>query len=276
MFATAAASNFIHFEDLGLSPVLLDLGVFQLRWYALSYIATVAIGWWYLRRLVAQPGAPMSRKHVDDIWFWIAVGMLAGGRLGWCLFYAPKIFLTPWRIAEMWNGGMSLHGGLIGVLIALVLFARRNRLDLLRVCDYVACATPFGLFLIRMANFVNGELWGRPSTLPWAMIFPGSGDGIPRHPSTLYEAVLEGLLSMAVLAWLFWRTDARYKPGHLLGTGLLIYGIARFLIEFLRQPDQGLENLPWGLTMGQTLCVPMIAAGAWFVIRSFRPAGPAA
>jgi phosphatidylglycerol:prolipoprotein diacylglycerol transferase len=246
-----------------------------LRWYALSFLAMLALGWWYLRRLVARPGAPMTRAQVDDALFYVGLGVIVGGRLGYSLFYQPAIWLRPWQVFELWNGGMSFHGGLVGVLVALWLFARRNRLDLLRVLDYVACAAPFGMILVRLANFVNGELWGRPSNLPWAMVFPGSGDGVPRHPSQLYEAALEGGLLMVVLVWLFWRTDARNRPGCLAGTGLLLYGVARFLLEFTRQPDKGLEHLAWGLTMGQTLCVPMILAGAWLLIRSSRSHAPA-
>ena len=167
---------------------------------------------------------------------------------------------------------MSFHGGLIGVIVAIWLFCRVQRFETLRVCDYVACTTPFGLILVRLANFANGELWGRPTDLPWGMIFPGAGDNVARHPSQLYEAVLEGLLMMAVLVYLFWRTDARLRPGRLLGTGLVIYGAARFLIEFVRQPDAGLEHLPWGLTMGQMLSAPMLVAGLYFLVR-VGPAG---
>jgi phosphatidylglycerol:prolipoprotein diacylglycerol transferase len=266
----------IHFADLGLSPVALDLGgPFVLRWYALSYLVMLGLGWWYLRRLVAEPGAPMSRAQVDDALGYTAIGVLAGGRLGYCLFYQPSIWLRPWHVLELWNGGMSFHGGLIGLLLALWIFARSNRLDPLRVYDYVGCAAPFGLFLVRIANFVNGELWGRPSNLPWAMVFPGSGDGIPRHPSQLYEAFLEGGLVMLLLGWLFWRTDARYRPGRLAGAGIALYGATRFLLEFTRQPDKGLEHLPWGITMGQTLCLPMIAGGFWLILRPARPHAPA-
>ena len=259
----------LRFTDLHLSPVLFSIGGFDLRWYAISYIAMLLLGWWYMRKLVAQPGAPMGRNHLDDLFVYIAAGVIIGGRLGWTLFYNPAIWADPLQVLVLWKGGMSLHGGLIGVLLAIWLFARRNGLNLLRVYDYVACATPFGLFLVRIANFINGELWGRPSSLPWAMIFPGGGE-VPRHPSQLYEAFLEGGVSMAVLLFLFWRTDARYHPGRLVGTGLLIYGAARFLLEYTRQPDAGLENLSWGLTMGQTLCVPMLAAGAWLLWRSFK------
>jgi phosphatidylglycerol---prolipoprotein diacylglyceryl transferase len=264
----------IHFADLGLSPVALDLGFFQLKWYALSYLAMLGLGWWYLRRLVAQPNAPMTKPQVDDALTYVGLGVIVGGRLGYCLFYQPSIWLQPWKVFQLWNGGMSFHGGLIGVLVAIALFARVHRLNLIRVLDYLACAAPFGLILVRLANFVNGELYGRPSNLPWAMVFPGSGDGIPRHPSQLYEALLEGGLMMLVLLWMFWRTDARNRPGRLAGTAFLLYGVARFFLELTRQPDKGLEHLSWGLTMGQTLCVPMIAAGAWLIIRSARPHAP--
>lgn len=231
------------------------------------------LGWWYLRRLVARRGSPMSREHVDELVSWVTIGVIAGGRLGYVSFYQPRMWLHPVDVLKVWEGGMSLHGGLIGVLVALWLFARRYRLNLLRVCDYVACATPFGLVLVRIANFINGELWGRPTRLPWGMVFPGAGDDLPRHPSQLYEAALEGLLMMAVLAFLFWRTDARYRPGRLLGTGLLIYGLARFSLELVRQPDRGLEHLAWGLTMGQTLSVPVVLAGIVF-LGSFRDSKP--
>ncbi|MCW2763795.1 MAG: prolipoprotein diacylglyceryl transferase [Marmoricola sp.] len=164
----------MNFADLGLSPVALDLGIFQLRWYALSYVAMIALGWWYLRKLIARPGAPMSRAHADDIVSWIMLGVVAGGRLGYCLVYQPQIWRTPWKVLELWNGGMSLHGGLAGVLLALWWYARRNNLQLLRIYDYIACCTPFGLFLVRIANFVNGELWGRPSDLPWQWSSPAA------------------------------------------------------------------------------------------------------
>ena len=265
----------IHFTDLGLSPVALDLGFFQLKWYALSYLAMLGLGWWYLRRLVDRPGAPMTRAQVDDALTYVGLGVILGGRLGYCLFYQPEIWRQPWKVLALWNGGMSFHGGLIGVLVALWLFARAQRLDLVRVLDYVACAAPFGLFLVRLANFVNGELWGRPSSLPWAMVFPGSGDGVPRHPSQLYEAFFEGAFLMLLLSWLFWRTDARHRRGRLAGTGLLYYGTVLFFLELTRQPDRGLEHLAWGLTMGQTLCVPMIIGGLWLLLRPAPPHAPA-
>lgn len=262
------ATSAIRYDHLHLSPIALDLGFFQLRWYALSYIAMILLGWWYLLRLLARSGAPMAKRDVDDLVFYVTLGVILGGRLGYSLFYRPEMWVHPLDVLKLWQGGMSLHGGFLGVILGLWLFTRRHGLSMLRVCDYVACATPFGLILVRLANFVNGELWGRPSSLPWAMIFPGTHDNIPRHPSQLYEAAFEGGLTMIVLVYLFWRTDARLRPGRLLGTGLSMYGAARFLLEFLRQPDAGLEHLWWGLTMGQTLSLPMIAVGLWLLVRS--------
>ncbi len=265
-----AASAPLRFEDLGLSPVALEIGLgfireglsFKLRWYSLAYLAGILVGWWYLLRLLAQPGAPMARRHADDMIFYSTIGIIVGGRIAYILFYQPSIMQNPLDIFKLWEGGMSLHGGFTGVLLGIWWLARKNGLSFLRICDYVACVAPFGLFFGRLANFVNGELWGRPTDVPWAMIFPTGGE-VARHPSQLYEAGLEGLLLFAVLSFLFWRTDARYQPGKLFGTGLVIYGLSRFTMEFFRQPDAGLEHLSWGLTMGQTLTVPLILAGLY-------------
>ena len=265
--ATAAAGH-IRYADLHLSPVALDLGFLQIRWYSLGYIAGIMIGWWYLLKLIAQPGAPMARRHADDFVFYATLGILLGGRIGYVVFYDPVLFLhRPAEILRLWDGGMSFHGGAFGVVLAIILFARRNGLSALRVHDYVACCGPFGLFFVRLANFVNGELWGRVTDVPWAIVFPGADAGpFPRHPSQLYEAGLEGLCLFALLAFLFWRTDARYKPGLLLGVFLVFYGCARFLVEFVREPDVQLGILPWGLSMGQTLSAPMILFGLYFIL----------
>jgi phosphatidylglycerol---prolipoprotein diacylglyceryl transferase len=224
------------------------------------------LGWWYLTKLIVQPGAAMAKRHIDDFVFYATLGIILGGRIGYCVFYKPEMFLNPLSVLRIWEGGMSLHGGFLGTIFAIWLFCRKHQLNMLRVCDYIACATPFGLVLVRLANFVNGELWGRPTTMPWGVIFPGTGDDIPRHPSQLYEAGIEGLVSMIVLWFLFWKTDSRYYPGRLVGTGLVIYGAARFGLEFFRQPDAGLENLSWGLTMGQTLSLPMFLVGLYLII----------
>lgn len=264
MITALAGTAYLDWSSLGLDPVALDLGVFQLRWYSLAYIAGILVGWWYLNRLLRQPGAPMARRHADDFVFWATLGIILGGRIGFILFYQPWLIYSPLKMLKLWEGGMSLHGGFLGVIIALYFFCRHHRLNMLRVCDYVACVTPFGLFFGRIANFINGELWGRPTTVPWAMIFP-TGGPVPRHPSQLYEAALEGVVLFLVLMYMFWRTDARYQPGKLVGTGLILYGIFRVMVERLRQPDYGLEHLSWGLTMGQTLSIPMILAGLYLV-----------
>jgi phosphatidylglycerol:prolipoprotein diacylglycerol transferase len=261
------AASAMKFSDLGLSPVALDLGILQIRWYSLGYIAGIVVGWWYLLKLLDQPGAPMARRHADDFVTWATIGIILGGRLGYVLFYRPDYYIAhPAEILRLWEGGMSFHGGVLGVMTAIILFARRNGLHWLRVHDYIACCTPFGLFFVRLANFVNGELWGRPTDVPWAMIFPGA-DGLPRHPSQLYEAGLEGLVLFAILWFAFWRTQARYEPGKLVGLFVLFYGLFRFTVEFFREPDAQLEQFAQvtGLHMGQWLCVPMIVGGAWLV-----------
>ena len=272
MFLNLAA-DVVRWADLGLNPVALDLGIFQLRWYSIAYISGILLGWWYLTKLLDQPGAPMARRHADDLVFYVTLGIILGGRIGYILFYQRALLMHPVEMLKLWEGGMSLHGGLAGVLIALVLFCRKHKLSMMRVCDYVACVTPFGLLFGRIANFVNGELWGRVTNVPWAMRFneinPDTGTmflGPPRHPSQLYEAGLEGIILFAVLNWMFWRSDARYQPGRLLGTGLVLYGLFRTGLETLRQPDYGLEHNWWGLTMGQTLSVPMILVGVYLFV----------
>lgn len=256
---------FVRWDNLGVGPVALDLGFFQLRWYSLAYLAGILIGWWYLLKLIDRPGAPMARRHADDMVFYATLGILLGGRLGYVFFYRPDFYWeNPGDIIRLWDGGMSFHGGVIGVSLGILYMARKHQLNWLRIHDYIACCVPFGLFFGRLANFVNGELWGRPTDVPWAMIFPTGGE-VPRHPSQLYEAGLEGIVLFLLLWFLFWKTDARYQPGKLVGTFILGYGISRFLVELVRQPDVGLEHLPWGLTMGQTLTVPMILGGVYLI-----------
>ena len=267
---STAPGDYLHWADLGLKPVLFSIGPLQIRWYSLAYLAGIIVGWWYLMRLIDRPGAPMARRHADDLVFYATLGIIFGGRLGYVLFYRPDVyFADPVQILRIWDGGMSFHGGVIGTTLGILWLARKHKLDWLRVHDYVACCAPFGLFFGRLANFVNDELWGRTTDVPWAIVFPNGGD-VPRHPSQLYEAGLEGLLLFAILWYLFWRTDARYQPGKLVGAFLLVYGLSRFLVELVRQPDTGLENLPWGLTMGQTLTVPMILGGAWLIATARR------
>ena len=262
----AVAAEFIQFTDLGVGPVALDLGFFQIRWYTLGYLVGILLAYWYLTKLLAKPGAPMSREHADDMILYATLGIILGGRLGYILFYQPSILNNPVDIFKLWEGGMSLHGGTIGVIFAIWLFARKRKLSFLRMCDYIACTIPFGLFLVRLANFVNDELWGKVTDVPWAIVFPNGGP-LPRHPSQLYEAVLEGLLMAAIMWPLFWRTDARYKPGFLFGVAALIYGISRFAVEFVREPDSQLREFAeqTGLNMGQWLTIPMILLGLYLV-----------
>jgi phosphatidylglycerol:prolipoprotein diacylglycerol transferase len=273
----AAASNAIAWNDLGLHPVVFEIGWFKLRWYSLAYLAGIAIGWWYLLKLVKQPGAPMARRHADDMVFYATLGIILGGRLGYVLFYRPGDYLAhPLEIVRLWDGGMSFHGGVIGTSLGILWLAWRQNLNWLRIHDYVACCVPFGLFFGRLANFVNGELWGRETTVPWAIRFCENMNpdncllGAARHPSQLYEAVLEGILLFLVLWYLFWKTDARYQPGKLVGAFLFVYGCSRFLVEMVRQPDEGLEHLAWGLSMGQTLTLPMLAGGLYLILTAKR------
>jgi phosphatidylglycerol:prolipoprotein diacylglycerol transferase len=268
--ALAAAPNHLHFDQLGLSPVALKLGFFDIKWYSLAYISGILLGWWYLLKLISQPGSPMARRHADDLVFYATLGIILGGRIGYAIFYAPGMFLNPLQILKLWDGGMSFHGGMIGTSLGIIWFARRQKLDWLRIHDYLACCVPFGLFFGRLANFVNGELWGKPTDVAWAIVFPRTVvDGLDpaRHPSQLYEAGLEGLVLFAILWFAFWRTKARYDPGKLVGLFLLFYGLARFTVEFFREPDSQLVAFAQatGLHMGQWLTVPMIAGGIYLV-----------
>lgn len=266
--AAAAATSHIQFSQLGLHPVALDLGFFQLKWYSLAYIAGILIGWWYLLKLLAQPGAPMARRHADDMVFYATIGIIVGGRLGYAIFYQPQLFVEPLKLLQLWEGGMSFHGGVIGVTLGILWLCRREKLSWLRVHDYVACCVPFGLFFGRLANFVNGELWGHPTTVPWGIVFDRTGETVARHPSQLYEAGLEGLLLFAVLWFLFWKTDARYQPGKLVGTFVLGYGLSRYFVEFFREHDAQFDGTIFatpGLHMGQLLTVPMILGGLYLI-----------
>ncbi|MES2146583.1 MAG: prolipoprotein diacylglyceryl transferase [Pseudomonadota bacterium] len=272
------SSNFIAFTDLHLSPVLFSIGPFDLRWYSLAYLVGIIVGYWYLLKLLKQPGAPLARRHADDLVFYVALGIILGGRLGYVLFYNLANYLEhPLDIVKMWDGGMSFHGGVVGTSLGIFYFAFRQKLSWLRVHDYIACSVPFGLFFGRLANFVNQELWGAQTTVPWAIRFVeytpfGMVLGPPRHPSQLYEALLEGVLLAAILGWMFWRTDARYQPGKLVGAFIFFYGIFRFAIEFVREPDSQLIAFAQatGLHMGQWLSLPMILGGLYLMLTANR------
>ena len=242
---------------------------FGIRWYALAYIGGLLAGYWILRRDAARPGAVLAPDGVDSLLNHVLLGVILGGRLGYVLVYNPAFFLAnPVEIIKVWQGGMAFHGGLLGVSVAMWLFARKRGIHVLEVSDRVAMVTPIGLCLGRLSNFINAELQGRVTDLPWAMVF-AKGDGLPRHPSQLYEAGLEGLcLGLAMLygarrGWLLHR-------GRLTAVLLLGYGVARFAIEYVREPDPQLGLILGTGTMGQMLCVPMIAAGIYLIWR--RPA----
>ena len=255
--------------ELGhIDPVAFEIGPLVVRWYALAYIVGILGGWWLATRIAAKPGAPWTNRHIDDFITWVTVGIIVGGRLAYVVFYnLPYYIEHPLAIIRLWDGGMSFHGGVIGVGVAIILFCRKYKLNWLRVADYVACVVPIGLGLGRLANFINGELWGSITTSPLGVIFPGGGP-LPRHPSQLYEAFLEGFVLLAILLFMFYRTDARLQPGRLTGAFLFFYGVFRFMVEFVREPDSHLVEFAaaTGLHMGQWLCVPMILGGLYLMV----------
>ncbi len=256
------------FPDI--DPVLVQLGPFAIHWYAVAYLAGLFIGWRLILFLNARPPTALSKPEADDLLVWIMLGVVAGGRLGYVLFYNPAYYLhNPVEIVFLQRGGMSFHGGLLGVIVAMMWFARRRRMGFIVLSDLVAAATPVGLFFGRIANFVNGELFGRVSDAPWAIVFPTGGPE-PRHPSQLYEAALEGLLLFLVLFWLARFTRARETPGLISGVFLAWYGASRILVELVREPDAHLGFLFGYLTMGQLLSLPALLFGLWLIIRSQR------
>lgn len=257
-----------------IDPVIVQLGPFAIRWYALAYIAGLVIGWRLLRRIVARPGWRLTPEAIDDFLVYATLGVIIGGRLGYALFYQGGWYLqNPLEILYVWRGGMSFHGGLLGVLVAAWLFARRQGVPFLEVGDAAALVAPIGLLLGRLANFINAELWGRATEMPWGVVFPGGGP-LPRHPSQLYEAALEGVLLLIVMQWLAWRR--RRDPAELgLPSGVFLtgYALGRMTAELFREPDAHLGFLVGGATMGQLLSVPMLLAGVWLLLRARNPAG---
>ncbi|MDR1777789.1 MAG: prolipoprotein diacylglyceryl transferase [Desulfovibrio sp.] len=250
---------------LPVDPVAFSLGSLHIRWYGLMYLFGFGTGWFLGRRRAALPNSGWQAASVDDMLTCAMLGVILGGRFGYVLFYDLAAYVRePWEILRIWNGGMSFHGGLLGVIAALAIFARMRGLSFLKVTDFVAPLVPPGLFFGRIGNFINGELWGKVSDVPWAVVFPGAGS-MPRHPSQLYEAGLEGL----VLFVLVWTYSARpRKNGAVSGLFAAGYGVARFCVEFVRVPDSQLGYLAFGwLTMGQVLCLPLIAVGACLLWR---------
>ena len=257
-------------------PVAFAIGPFVVRWYALAYIGGIVLGWIYARALIKNEtlwrgASPITLAQMDDFVLWVTIGIIVGGRTGYVLFYNPLFFVQhPAEIFELWKGGMSFHGGFLGCVIAVMAFARLNNTSILSLGDITTAVGPIGLFLGRIANFINSELWGRAADpdLPWAMIFPNGGP-IPRHPSQLYEAALEGVVLFTILAVMI-RMGALKRPGLILGSFITIYGIARIIGEFFREPDPQLGFLWGGLTMGMLLSVPMIIAGALIIVAAWR------
>lgn len=284
--------TYIPFPPLSPEIFALDIGGFHLalRWYALAYITGLLGGWMLVRAAIRTPrlwqGAPaLSEVRLEQLLTWVIAGVILGGRIGYVLFYQPELYLqNPLQILRVWEGGMSFHGGFLGVVIATILFCRIHRIAILPVGDLIAMVAPLGLFLGRLANFVNAELWGRATDLPWAVGFPGeaalcAGAVCGRHPSQLYEALLEGVVLGALTIWAVWRGGWLAHPGRVMGLFIAGYGVARFAVEFVRQPDAQFISAGnplglawhiggWGLTQGQALSVPMVAVGLWFLLRA--------
>ena len=309
--ATAAANAPLTFPEW--SPALLSIdlgfigaGTFHLRWYALGYIAGIGLAWWYATALIRRPAlfggqSPLDRTTLDDLMFWIIIGIILGGRLGYVLFYMVPhqwevLAADPLTIVRIWDGGMAFHGGILGVAIVLWWFASRRGVTLLSVGDIAGVTAPIGIGLVRIANFVNAELYGRPTDGPMGMVFPEGfvpgatppaydwaagewvyrGDELARHPSQLYESLLEGWLPLLVLSVLIWRFGALKRPGLVAGLFLLMYGIGRSIAENFREPDAFVSGLPDWLTMGILLSVPMWIGGAWLVWNAMRKPAVAA
>ena len=246
-------------------PVAVEIGPLAIRWYALAYVTGILAGWRYMIVLARRSPSGIAARDIDDFVLWATLGIVLGGRLGYVLFYRPGDYLQdPLSAFALWQGGMSFHGGLSGVVLATLVFAWRRRISPLALGDLVGAAAPIGLFFGRLANFVNGELWGRPTTVPWGVVFPGAGPA-PRHPSQLYEAALEGLVLFAVCAALVFFMRGLEKRGLVGGVFLAGYALARFVAELFRQPDAHLGFLAGGATMGQLLSVPVLIAGLWLI-----------
>ncbi len=257
-----------------IDPVLVHIGPFAIRWYALAYIAGILLGWVYCRAVIRNErlwGGPAPLKVIDfdDFVLWVTLGIILGGRIGYVLFYnLPHFAAHPLEIFQLWNGGMSFHGGFTGCVIAVVLFARSRGIPILSVGDLTCAAGPIGIFFGRIANFINGELWGRPADVPWAMVFPHGGP-LPRHPSQLYEATLEGI-GMFILLAVMIRLGALKRPGLIIGSFAVYYSIARTISEFFREPDVQLGFLWGGATMGQLLSIPLFLAGLAFIAYALK------
>jgi phosphatidylglycerol:prolipoprotein diacylglycerol transferase len=259
-----------------IDPVAVAIGPFAVRWYGLAYFAGILIGWWYARRLVANEHlwgdkpAPLTLADIDDFLLWLVIGIVGGGRIGYALFYQPDHFLSdPLGFLRVWEGGMSFHGGLAGTIIAMTIFALRRKVPMLSLFDVAAASVTFGLFFGRLANFINGELWGRPTDVRWGIVFPNGGPE-PRHPSQLYEAALEGVVLFIVLRILTHFFTSLRRPGLTGGAFIAGYGLARIVVEFFREPDAQIGYLAGPLTMGMLLSLPMVLAGIAAIVVALR------
>ncbi len=275
MFAPLTQFSIMPFPNI--DPVAIAIGPVSIHWYGIAYVVGILLGWYYARklsitdRLWPHEKSPVTPVHLDDFIAWAAVGIVLGGRLGYVFFYdLPAVMANPVRAFEIWNGGMSFHGGFLGTTIAMYLFARRNGIPVWSMFDIIAAVAPIGLLFGRIANFINGELWGRLTDVPWAVVFP-TGGPFARHPSQLYEAALEGLALLIVLSILIYGFKALKKPGTITGTFVAGYALSRIFVEFFREPDAQIGYLAgnW-LTMGMVLSTPMFAFGIWAVFRARR------
>ncbi|MGF7161759.1 phosphatidylglycerol:prolipoprotein diacylglycerol transferase [Rhodoligotrophos appendicifer] len=257
-----------------IDPVIFAVGPFAIRWYALAYIVGLLFGWWYVRRLVSSQSlwtgaAPLTPTDIDDLFLWAALGVILGGRAGYVLFYNfPSFMANPTEIFKVWHGGMSFHGGFLGVIVAVVAFGWRRKVSGFTMLDLAAAGTPIGLLLGRIANFINGELYGRVTDVAWGVVFPTDPEQVPRHPSQLYEGMLEGLILFTAIVWLIHRRKALARPGLVAGVFTFGYGLVRIFVEFFRMPDVQIGFLAGGLTMGMLLSVPMLVVGLWLILRA--------
>ncbi|KAB0537630.1 MULTISPECIES: prolipoprotein diacylglyceryl transferase [Pseudochrobactrum] len=265
-----------------IDPVLFSIGPLSVHWYGIGYVIGILFAWWYGKKLVntarlwPNNNAPMDPLALDDFVLWAALGVVIGGRLGYVLFYNFGFYISnPLEIPAVWDGGMSFHGGILGTTVAMILFARKRGIPVWSMFDTIAAGVPIGLGVVRIANFINSELWGRVSDVSWAVYFPNGGP-LPRHPSQLYEAALEGFVLFFVLALLIWKGNKLKAPGFIAGAFVAGYGLSRILVEFFREPDAQLGYLVGGwMTMGMVLSVPMVLLGVWAMWRGNRAAAKA-
>ena len=265
-----------------IDPVLFSIGPLSVHWYGIGYVIGILFAWWYGKKLVntarlwPNNNAPMDPLALDDFVLWAALGVVIGGRLGYVLFYNFDFYISnPQEIPAVWDGGMSFHGGILGTTVAMILFARKRGIPVWSMFDTIAAGVPIGLGVVRIANFINSELWGRVSDVSWAVYFPNGGP-LPRHPSQLYEAALEGFVLFFVLALLIWKGNKLKAPGFIAGAFVAGYGLSRILVEFFREPDAQLGYLVGGwMTMGMVLSVPMVLLGVWAMWRGNRAAAKA-